>query len=109
MSGRYFEPWCIVFAVINFRESTQNSRKILFAKVYDLKVAQSIILINEVLVKYEIKKMDWATLKYTKIKWASVNSEQIELVQKVGLAPLVQFANSFNLFPICTETHLIFV
>ena len=35
--------------------------------------------------------------------------KQIELVQQIELAALVQFVNSFNLFPNCTEPHLIFL
>ena len=35
--------------------------------------------------------------------------KQIELVQQIALGGLVQFVNSFNLFPNCTEPHLIFL
>ena len=32
-----------------------------------------------------------------------------QLVQQIALVELVQFVNSFNLFPNCTEAHLIFL
>ena len=35
------------------------------------------------------------------------NSKKIELVQQIALGGLVQFVNSFNFFPNCTENHLI--
>ena len=46
---------------------------------------------------------------YTKIKRASVNSEQIGLILQIALASLVQFVNLFNLFPNCTETMAFYI